>query len=194
MRTAPEPVAVVMAVLEASIAIHERMRGIDLQPVADAAAAILGAARDGRKILLFGNGGSAADSQHMAAELMSRFQRERRALAALSLTTDTSVLTAVANDYTFDRVFARQIEALGDRGDVAFGISTSGTSRNVVDGLRVARERGLRTIALTGRDGGSVGIAADIHINVPDSSTARVQEAHRTLIHAICELVERDLE
>jgi D-sedoheptulose 7-phosphate isomerase len=194
MRTAPEPVAVVMAVLEASIAIHERMREIDLQPVADAAAAILGAVTDRHKILLFGNGGSAGDSQHMATELVARFQRERRAMAALALTADTSVLTAIANDYTFDRVFARQIEALGNRGDVAFGISTSGTSRNVVDGLRVARERGLRTIALTGRDGGPVGLAADIHINVPDSSTARVQEAHRTLIHAICELVERDLE
>jgi D-sedoheptulose 7-phosphate isomerase len=189
-----EPVAVVRAVIDASIAIHERLRGVDLQPVADAAGAILDAAAAGGKILVFGNGGSAADSQHLAAELVSRFQRERRAVAALALTTDTSVLTAVANDYAFDRVFARQIEALGSRGDVAVGISTSGTSRNVVDGLRVARERGLRTVALTGRDGGPVGAAADIHVNVPDGSTARVQEAHRTLIHAICEIVEDGIE
>ena len=101
--------------------------------------------------------------------------------------------TAVANDYAFDRVFARQVEALGVRGDVAFGISTSGTSANVVEGLRAAAGRGLRTIGMTGRDGGAVGSAVDIHINVPDQSTARVQEAHRTLIHAICELVEREL-
>jgi D-sedoheptulose 7-phosphate isomerase len=189
-----EPVAVVRAVIDASIAIHERLRGVDLQPVADAAGATLAAAAAGGKILVFGTGGSAADSQHLAAELVSRFQRERRAVAALALTTDTSVLTAVANDYAFDRVFARQIEALGSRGDVAVGISTSGTSRNVVDGLRVARERGLRTVALTGRDGGPVGAAADIHVNVPDGSTARVQEAHRTLIHAICEIVEDGIE
>jgi D-sedoheptulose 7-phosphate isomerase len=193
MPTLSEPVAVVKAVFEACIAIHERMRGVDLQPVADAAAAILEASRDGRKVLLFGNGGSAADAQHMAADLVGRFQRERRPVAAVALTTDTSVVTAVANDYTFDRVFVRQIEALGNRGDIAFGITTSGRSANVVAGLRAASARGLRTIAMTGRDGGTVGGEVDIHINVPDPSTARVQEAHRTLIHAICELVEREL-
>ena len=193
MPTLSEPVAVVKAVFEACIAIHERMRAMDLQPVADAAAAILAASRDGRKLLLFGNGGSAADAQHMAADLVGRFQRERRPVAAVALTTDTSVVTAVANDYTFDRVFVRQIEALGNRGDIAFGITTSGRSANVVAGLRAASARGLRTIAMTGRDGGTVGGEVDIHINVPDPSTARVQEGHRTLIHAICELVEREL-
>jgi D-sedoheptulose 7-phosphate isomerase len=193
MPTLSEPVAVVKAVFDACIGIHERMRAMDLQPVADAAAAILDAARDGRKVLLFGNGGSAADAQHMAADLVGRFQRERRPVAAVALTTDTSVVTAVANDYTFDRVFVRQIEALGNRGDIAFGITTSGRSANVVAGLRAASARGLRTIAMTGRDGGTVGGEVDIHINVPDPSTARVQEAHRTLIHAICELVEREL-
>ena len=193
MPTLSEPVAVVKAVFEACIGIHERMRAMDLQPVADAAAAILAASRDGRKLLLFGNGGSAADAQHMAADLVGRFQRERRPVAAVALTTDTSVVTAVANDYTFDRVFVRQIDALGNRGDIAFGITTSGRSANVVAGLRAASARGLRTIAMTGRDGGTVGGEVDIHINVPDPSTARVQEAHRTLIHAICELVEREL-
>jgi D-sedoheptulose 7-phosphate isomerase len=193
MPTLSEPVAAVRAVVDACIAVHERLREENLQPVADAAAAILAASTGGSKVLVFGNGGSAADAQHLATDLVGRFQRERRALAAVALTADSSLLTAVANDYAFDRVFVRQIEALGIRGDLAFGISTSGRSTNVVEGLRAARARGLRTIALTGRDGGPAGALADIHINVPDPSTARVQEAHRTLIHAICELVEREL-
>jgi D-sedoheptulose 7-phosphate isomerase len=193
MPTVSEPVSAVKAVVDACIAVHERLRGENLQPVADAAAAILAASREGGKVLVFGNGGSAADAQHVATDLVGRFQRERQALAAVALTADSSLLTAVANDYAFDRVFVRQIEALGTRGDLAFGISTSGRSSNVVEGLRAARARGLRTIALTGNDGGPAGALADIHINVPDPSTARVQEAHRTLIHAICELVEREL-
>jgi D-sedoheptulose 7-phosphate isomerase len=193
MPTLSEPVAAVRAVVDACIAVHERLRDENLQPVADAAAAILAASRDGGKVLVFGNGGSAADAQHLATDLVGRFQRERRPVAALALTADSTLLTAVANDYAFDRVFVRQIEALGSQGDLAFGISTSGRSVNVVEGLRAARARGLRTIALTGRDGGPAGALADIHINVPDPSTARVQEAHRTLIHAICELVEREL-
>ena len=193
MPTLSEPVAAVKAVVDACIAVHERLRDENLQPVADAAAAILAASRDGGKVLVFGNGGSAADAQHLATDLVGRFQRERRPVAALALTADSTLLTAVANDYAFDRVFVRQIEALGSQGDLAFGISTSGRSVNVVEGLRAARARGLRTIALTGRDGGPAGALADIHITVPDPSTARVQEAHRTLIHAICELVEREL-
>jgi D-sedoheptulose 7-phosphate isomerase len=193
MPTLSEPVAAVRAVVDACIAVHERLREANLQPVADAAAAILAASTGGSKVLVFGNGGSAADAQHLATDLVGRFQRERRALAAVALTADSSLLTAVANDYAFDRVFVRQIEALGIRGDLAFGISTSGRSTNVVEGLRAARARGLTTIALTGRDGGPAGALADIHINVPDPSTARIQEAHRTLIHAICELVEREL-
>ena len=193
MPTLSEPVAAVRAVVDACIAVHERLREANLQPVADAAAAILAASTGGSKVLVFGNGGSAADAQHLATDLVGRFQRERRGLAAVALTADSSLITAVANDYAFDRVFVRQIEALGIRGDLAFGISTSGRSTNVVEGLRAARARGLRTIALTGRDGGPAGALADIHINVPNPSTARIQEAHRTLIHAICELVEREL-
>ena len=161
--------------------------------IADMAEEIARTFERGGKLLFCGNGGSAADAQHLATDLVGRFQRERRALAAVALTADSSLLTAVANDYAFDRVFVRQIEALGARGDLAFGISTSGRSANVVEALRAARARGLRTIALTGNDGGPAGALADIHINVPDPSTARVQEAHRTLIHAICELVEREL-
>jgi len=173
------------------MALHQVAAGRE-QPILDAAAAIVTAFRGDRKLLVFGNGGSAADAQHVAAELVGRFQRERTALAAVALTTDTSVLTSIANDYDFSRVFARQVEALGRPGDVAFGISTSGTSNNVLAGLVTARERRLRTIALTGRDGGTIGQAAEIHINVPSDSTARVQEVHRTLLHVICDLVERD--
>ncbi len=176
----------------AAVKLHDRMRA-NLGPTLVAAQAISDSLKAGRKLLVFGNGGSASDAQHMAAELVGRFQRERPAMAALALTVDTSILTAIANDYSFKQVFARQVEALGQRGDVALGISTSGESPNVVAALQVARTQGLKTIALTGRDGGSVGRAADIHVNVPDENTARVQEVHRTLIHVMCEVVESAL-
>ncbi len=176
--------------LDASIALHERVKQADAGPVIAAAAAIVASLRGGGKLLVFGNGGSASDAQHVAAELVGRFQKERAAMAALALTADTSVLTSIGNDYAFDRVFVRQIEALGRKGDVALGISTSGRSPNVVAALEAARARGMQAVALTGGDGGAVGRAADIHVNVPDQSTARVQEVHRTLIHVICELIE----
>ena len=179
--------------LSETIALHERVKQANLQPVLDAASAIAESFRGGGKLLLFGNGGSAADAQHVAAEFVGRFQRERAALAAIALTADTSVLSSIGNDYAFERVFARQVEALGRQGDVAFGISTSGRSPNVLAGLTTARERGLRTLALTGGDGGAIGKAADTHLNVASDSTARVQEVHRTLLHAICDLVERGL-
>jgi D-sedoheptulose 7-phosphate isomerase len=182
--------SVVAAAFAETIALHERVRQADPGPLVDAARTIVAALKSGGKLLLFGNGGSASDAQHMAAELVGRFQHERAAMAAVALTTDTSVLTSVANDYDFTRVFVRQIEALGRPGDVAFGISTSGASANVAIALAAASARGLRTIALTGRDGGEVGRAAEIHINVPSPSTARVQEVHRTILHVICELVE----
>ena len=190
--TAPDaPERLVAATLGETIALHERMRQADPAPVVDAAAAIVASLRGGGKVLLFGNGGSASDAQHVASELVGRFQHERAALASVALTTDTSVLTGIGNDYAFDRVFARQIEALGRPGDVAVGITTSGASPNVVAGLQAARARGLRTVALTGRDGAEAGRSADIHVNVPAQSTARVQEVHRTLLHVICDLVER---
>jgi D-sedoheptulose 7-phosphate isomerase len=176
-----------------TIALHQRVMDGDVAPVLAAVTAITSAVNSGGKLLIFGNGGSAADAQHVAAEFVSRFQRERRAIAAIALTTDTSILTSIGNDYNFDRVFARQIEALGVRGDVAFGISTSGGSPNVVAALHAATARGLTTIALTGRDGGAVGRAATIHINVPSPSTARVQEVHRTMYHVICDLVEQSV-
>ena len=183
-------VARVRGIFRATIALHDTVAQGDLTPVVQAATAVRAAHRAGGKLLVFGNGGSAADAQHLAAELVNKFQREREALPALALSTDTSILTAIANDDSFERVFARQIEALGRPGDVALGISTSGGSPRVVQGLKTARERGLTTIALTGRDGGATGRVADVHVNVPDESTARIQEVHRTLIHAICELIE----
>jgi phosphoheptose isomerase len=185
--------AVVQRVFDDAIALHQRVRGMDVAVLLGAAGAIREAFAAGRKVLIFGNGGSAADAQHLAAELVGRFERERAGLPAVALTTDTSVLTSVGNDYGYERVFARQVEALGATGDVALGISTSGRSANVVKALEAARARGLRTIALTGRDGGPAGAAAEMHINVPDASAARVQEVHRTLIHALCALVERSL-
>jgi D-sedoheptulose 7-phosphate isomerase len=180
------------AVFAATIALHDRVRR-NLGPALMAAHAIEEALAAGRKVLVFGNGGSAADAQHLAAELVGRFMRERAALAAISLTADTAILTSIANDYSYKQVFVRQIEALGQAGDVALGISTSGESPNVAAALHVARELGLKTIALTGRDGGSVGSAAEIHVNVPDQNTARVQEVHRTLLHVMCELIENGL-
>jgi phosphoheptose isomerase len=181
---------IVRATLDETIALHRRVRDTDPQPLLDAAAAISKAVTTGGKLLLFGNGGSAADAQHVAAELVGRYQRERAALAAIALTADTSVLTSIANDSAYNLVFARQVEALGRAGDVALGISTSGASPNVVAALEAARARGLLTIALTGRDGGPVGRAAAIHLNVPSEVTARVQEVHRTLLHVMCEIVE----
>jgi len=182
--------AIVVRTLEAAIDTHRRVREQDLTQVMRAASSIVEALEAGGKVLAFGNGGSAGDAQHLVAELVGRFQKERAGFAALALTADTSLLTSVANDYGFERVFTRQIDALGAAGDVAFGISTSGVSPNVVAALEAARARGLRTIALTGRDGGKAGRVADVHINVPDDCTARVQEVHITLIHAICEIVE----
>ena len=189
----PGDAAVVQAVFDETIALHRRVRDTVQEAIVDAAAAIGSALAAGGKVLVFGNGGSATDAQHFAAELVGRFERERVGLAVLALTTDGSVLTSVANDYTFERIFARQIEALGRRGDVAVGISTSGNSPNVLAGIEAAGAAGLTTIALTGRDGGAIGRAAAIHVHVADPSTARVQEVHRTVIHAICKLVEMAL-
>jgi D-sedoheptulose 7-phosphate isomerase len=176
-----------------TVRLHDAARKADQGPVLKAVDVIAAAFDRGGRVLVFGNGGSASDAQHFAAEFVGRFQRERRAAAAIALTTDTSILTAIGNDYAFDRVFARQIEALGTAGDVALGITTSGGSGNVIEAFRTARARGLTTIALTGRDGGDAGRLADIHLNVADASTARVQEVHRTMLHVICELVENGL-
>ena len=177
--------------LRDAAAAHER-RAADVGAIVQAGAALTAAVRGGCKVLAFGNGGSAADAQHFVAELVGRFERERRALAAVALTTDTSVLTAIGNDYGFDRVFSRQVEALGRAGDVALGISTSGNSPNVVRALEAARTRGMVTIALTGR-GGRAAALADVHVAVDEDRTARIQEVHITVLHILCELVEQEL-
>jgi D-sedoheptulose 7-phosphate isomerase len=160
--------------------------------IAEAAAIVVHSLRQGNKLLLFGNGGSAADAQHLAAEFVGRFVLERRALPAIALTTDTSILTAVGNDYGFDQVFARQIEALGRPGDVAIGISTSGNSPNVLAAINVAAARGLKTVGLAGKDGGALAKAVDVAIVIPSSNTARIQECHITIGHLFCELVEKE--
>ena len=181
----------VVRVLKDAAAAHERMTASAASVVA-AATAIASALRAGRAVLTFGNGGSAADAQHFAAEMVGRYERDRQAWPAIALTTDTSALTAVGNDYGFDRVFARQIEALGRAGDVAMAISTSGNSPNVLRGLEAANARGLVTVALTGR-GGEAGRIATHHIAVDEPRTSRVQEVHATVLHVICELVEQEL-
>ena len=145
----------------------------------------------GKKILVFGNGGSAADSQHIAAEFLGRFMKERKSLPAISLTTDTSTITSLSNDYSYDVVFSRQCESLVESGDVVIGISTSGNSLNVINGLKTSHKNGATTIAFLGNDGGQIKNVADIPIIVNSSSTPRIQEAHRTIYHIICELVEK---
>jgi len=147
----------------------------------------------GKKIILFGNGGSAADAQHIAAEFLGRFKQERKSLPALSLTTDTSSITSISNDYSFDMVFSRQCEGLVENGDVVLGISTSGNSKNVENGLKLSHEKGATTIALLGNNGGKIKDIVDIPIIVNSLSTPRIQEAHRTIYHIICELVEKSI-
>ena len=185
--------AIVRAIFDDAVAAHQRFLSERLDSIVTAADAVTRSLSNGGQLLACGNGGSAADAQHLVAELVGRFERERRAFAAVALTADPSVVTTIANDYGYEQVFARQIAGLGRRGDVAFGISTSGRSRNVELALDAARANGLITIALTGRDGGPIGARADVHVNVAESSTARIQEVHRTILHALCALVERRL-
>ncbi len=149
--------------------------------------------KGGNKVLLCGNGGSAADCQHIAAELVGRFNMERRALPAIALTTDTSILTAVANDYSFDRIFERQVEALGQEGDVLIGISTSGNSENVLKAVEKAKEMGILTVGFLGRDGGKLAGAVDHAFIVKSFSTPRIQEVHITLGHVLCDFIEKYL-
>lgn len=192
--TSVEPAAILQNIFDETTEAHRRFAGHGLDAVASAAAAISHAVTNGRKVLAFGNGGSASDAEHLVAELVGRFEGERQALAGIALTSDSSIVTAIANDYGYEHVFSRQVEGLGQSGDVAFGISTSGRSPNVLAGLVAAKARGMTTIALTGRDGGPIGAQADIHLNVAEASTPRVQEVHRTVMHAMCSLIEHSLK
>jgi D-sedoheptulose 7-phosphate isomerase len=150
----------------------------------------IGSLKNGGKIFIFGNGGSAADAQHIAAELVGRYKNERKGLAAIALTTDTSALTCIGNDYGYDRVFDRQIEALANKGDVAIGISTGGTSINVVNALKSANHLGCKTIGFSGRGGGEFNNTCDINIVIPATETARIQEMHILVGHIICQLID----
>ena len=151
------------------------------------------ALRNGKKLLIMGNGGSAADAQHFAAEILGRFKMERRGLPAIALTTDSSILTAIGNDYGFEHVFRRQVEGLAAEGDVVIGISTSGSSGNVRAALDYAREHGCRTIGLLGRDGGTIKPVCNVDLTVPSDDTPRIQEGHITIIHIMCDLLEKRL-
>ena len=166
------------------------------KPIADAVNAVVGCITSGGKVLACGNGGSASDAQHFAAEFIGRFERERPGLAAIALTTDTSILTAVGNDYAFDAVFAKQVQALGQPGDVLLAISTSGNSSNVLAAVDAARAKEMTVVALTGRDGGKLSaglIETDVNICVPHERTARIQEVHLLVIHCICDAVDLQL-
>ena len=166
------------------------------KPVADAIGALLACVTAGGKVLACGNGGSAADAQHFAAEFVGRFERERPELAALALTTDSSILTALANDYSFEQVFAKQVRALGQSGDVLIAITTSGNSANVLAAIEAAHERDMVVVALTGKGGGQMNEAlsdTDVHICVPHDRTARIQEVHLLVLHCLCDGVDRQL-
>lgn len=181
---------------EEGIELRSRMAQTMPAQIARAGEALAAALQSGRKALACGNGGSAADSQHFAAELVGRFERERRGLPAVALTVDSSALTAIANDYDWDHVFSKQVEALGNAGDVLLAISTSGSSRNVVEAVRAAQAKGLVVIALTGRDGGALAKMlrpADFHLNVAHPRTMRVQEIHLLVLHCLCEVVDNVL-
>ena len=185
----------IIATFQASIdtkqaLINDTKRLEGLLEVAEVASTTIKA---GHKIMLCGNGGSAADSQHIAAELIGRFEKERRSMAAIALTTDTSALTAIGNDYGYDQVFARQVEGLGQSGDLLIGISTSGNSKNVVRAMEVAQSKGIRTVALVGdKPEGAMQAIADYVLAAPSTNTARIQECHILIMHTLCQLVESE--
>ena len=178
---------------EESIELKRRMAETLSPQIVRAGEALAQALKADHKVLSCGNGGSAADSQHFAAEIVGRFERERPGMPAIALTVDTSAITAIANDYSWDVVFSKQIESLGRKGDFLLGISTSGNSKNVVEAIRAAHGRGMRVIALTGRDGGAMAKmlkADDFHLNVAHPRTMRIQEVHLLAIHCLCEVVD----
>jgi D-sedoheptulose 7-phosphate isomerase len=177
--------------LRASAELKRKMADTVVDSMLEVIETVIHALQSGGKVLLCGNGGSAADSQHIAAELVGRFKKDRKGMPAIALTTDTSILTSVANDFGYEEIFRRQVEALGEEGDVLIGISTSGRSRNVVLAIQKAREMGIVTIALIGEATGSVSDAADITVSIPSPDTPRIQEGHITFGHILCDLVER---
>lgn len=181
----------ILAIIKESIVVKENLCRESIPKIGKLTALVVNCLKKGGKIILFGNGGSAADSQHIAAELVGRFSQERRALAAIALSCNSSNLTSISNDYDFKEVFARQIEGLGQSRDLAIGISTSGSSPNVLAGISKAKELGMKTAALTGQKGHRLARMVDVSVCVPSRDTARIQEAHITIGHIICKLTEK---
>jgi D-sedoheptulose 7-phosphate isomerase len=182
----------ILSILAESLAVKDRSVKENLDKLETGARRLAECLASDRKVLIFGNGGSAADAQHIAAEFVNRFAIERPPLAAIALTTDTSILTSIGNDYRFDDIFSKQIHALGKKGDVAWAISTSGNSANVLKGIEAAGEKKMATVAMTGR-GGRLAAMADLSLTVSSDSTARIQETHLIMAHILCDLVERIL-
>ena len=183
----------ILAHFQESADLKLRSAAVLAQPISDAIDLMFGALSNGNKILACGNGGSAADCQHFAAELVGRFERERFPLPALALTTDTSIMTAIGNDYSYREIFSKQVQAFGQAGDILLALSTSGNSANVLAAVEAALEREMRVVALTGKDGGELGrmlTDADVHICVPHTRTARIQEVHLVAIHCICDGID----
>lgn len=180
----------IVKIFKESNQLHEIFLAENLEKIVSVVEVITRALKAGNKIMIFGNGGSAADAQHLAAEFVNRFIIERPPLPAIALTTDTSVMTSIGNDYDFSEVFSKQIRALGHSGDIAWAISTSGTSSNVVKAIEMAKKIGMVTIGFTGKGGGTVAKIVDYALNVPSNSTPRIQEVHITVGHVICEMVD----
>jgi D-sedoheptulose 7-phosphate isomerase len=183
----------IINIIKESILVKENILKTQIDTIAKITELVISCLKHQNKVIIFGNGGSAADSQHITAEFIGRFQRDRKSLPAIALTTNTSILTAVANDYGYKEIFSKQIEGLAQEGDLVIGISTSGNAKNVIVGINKAKEIGLKTIALTGCDGGELSKIADLSLIVPSNVTARIQESHITIGHIICELVEKHL-
>jgi len=180
-------------ILLESIQVKEEILRNQIEQIEQIAMLMIDCLKKDGKVIVFGNGGSASDSQHIAAELVGRFKKDRSALAGIALTTNTSIITSLANDYGYDVIFARQVEALGKKNDVVWGISTSGKAKNVSLGIKQAKKMGIKTVALSGGDGGDIVKLADVSLVVPSKITARIQEAHITIAHIICEMIEQEL-
>ena len=180
-------------ILLESIQVKEEILRSQVGQILEIAQLMIDCLKKDGKVIVFGNGGSASDSQHIAAELVGRFKKDRSALAGIALTTNTAVITSLANDYGYDVVFSRQVEALGKKNDVVVGISTSGKAKSVALGLKQAKKMGIKTVALSGGDGGEIVKLADVSLLVPSNVTARIQEAHITIAHIICEMIEQEL-
>lgn len=183
----------ILSTIEESIAVKRRLADELVPEIERFARFFVETLQNGDKLLVCGNGGSAADSQHIACEMVNRFLVERRPLPAIALSTDTSVLTSIANDYSYDQVFQKQVEALGRPGDLLLAISTSGNAANVNEAVKAAREKGLKTVALTGKGGGDLAPLVDMALVIPGKSTPRIQESHLTVIHIVCDIIEREL-